>query len=80
MDKDVARGWLHAVAHGADLLAAFGRCPQVSPVPLLDLAAARRLAGTGYVFAHQEDDGLGYAIGLTLTKKRAVLGNCHRMA
>jgi hypothetical protein len=62
-------GWLHAVAHGADLLGAFGLCPQVDPVPLLDLAAARLLAHTDYVFAHQEDDRLGYAIGLTLTRE-----------
>jgi hypothetical protein len=37
-------------------------------VPLLDLGAARVLADTDYVFAHQEDDRLGYAIGLTLTR------------
>jgi Protein of unknown function (DUF2785) len=61
-------GWLHAVAHGADLLGALGLCPQVDPAPLLDLAAARLLADTNYVFAHQEDDRLGYAIGLTLTR------------
>jgi Protein of unknown function (DUF2785) len=65
---DPELGWLHAVAHGADLLGAFGRCPQADPVPLLDLAAARLLADTDYVFAHQEDDRLGYAIGLTLTR------------
>jgi hypothetical protein len=61
-------GWLHAVAHGADLLGAFGLCPQADPVPLLDLAVARLLADTDYVFAHQEDDRLGYAMALTLTR------------
>lgn len=65
---DLELGWLHAVAHGADLLGALGRCPQVDPLPLLDLAAARLLAHTDYVFAHQEDDRLGYALGLTLTR------------
>jgi hypothetical protein len=65
---DPELGWLHAVAHGADLLGAFGLCLQVDPVPLLDLAAARLLAPTAYVFAHQEDDRLGYAVGLTLTR------------
>lgn len=65
---DPELGWLHAVAHGADLLGAFGLCPQVDPVPLLELAVARLLADTDYVFAHQEDDRLGYAIGLTLTR------------
>jgi hypothetical protein len=65
---DPERGWLHAVAHGADLLGAFGRCRQADPAPLLDLAAARLLAPTGYVFAAQEDDRLAYAIALTLTR------------
>jgi hypothetical protein len=66
---DPELGWLHAVAHGADLLGAFARSPQADPVPLLDLAAARLLADTDYVFAHQEDDRLGYAVGLTLTRE-----------
>lgn len=66
---DPELGWLHAVAHGADLLGAFGRCPQVvDPAPLLGVAAARLLAPTGYLFAHQEDDRLAYAIALTLTR------------
>ena len=65
---DPELGWLHAVAHGADLLGAFGLCPQVDPAPLLDLAAARLLARTAYVFAHQEDDRLAFAVGRTLTR------------
>jgi hypothetical protein len=65
---DAKLGWLHAVAHGADLLGAFGRCPQADPAPLLDVAAARLLAHTDYLFAHQEDDRLAYAIALTLTR------------
>ena len=65
---DPELGWIHAVAHGADLLGTFGRCPQADPAPLLDLAAARLLAPTGYLFAAQEDDRLAYAIALTLTR------------
>jgi hypothetical protein len=65
---DPELGWLHAVAHGADLLGTFGRCPQADPAPLLGVAAARLLAPTDYLFAHQEDDRLGYAIALTLTR------------
>lgn len=65
-DRDL--GPLNAVAHGADLLGALGRHPRVDPVPLLELAAARLLALTAYVFADQEDDRLGYAIGQTLTR------------
>jgi hypothetical protein len=66
---DPELGWLHAIAHGADLLGAFARCPEVDPVLLLELAAARLLAETDYVFAHQEDDRLGYAVGMTLTRE-----------
>jgi Protein of unknown function (DUF2785) len=65
---DPELGWLHAVAHGADLLGAFGRCPQADPAPLLDVAAARLLAPTGYLFAAQEDDRVAYAVALTLTR------------
>jgi hypothetical protein len=65
---DPTLGWLHAVAHGADLLGTFGRCPQVDPAPMLRLAAARLLARNDYLFAHQEDDRLAYALALTLTR------------
>jgi hypothetical protein len=65
---DPELGWLHAVAHGADLLAAFGRCAKVDPTAMLALGVARLLAPTGYLFAHQEDDRLGYALALTLTR------------
>ena len=65
---DPELGWLHAVAHGADLLGAFGRHPGVDPVALPGLATARLLAPTSYVFAHQEDDRLGFAVGQTLLR------------
>lgn len=65
---DAERGWLHAVAHGADLLGALGRHPGAEPAPLLGLAAARLLAPAEYVFAHAEDDRLGLAVGRTLTR------------
>jgi Protein of unknown function (DUF2785) len=65
---DPELGWLHAVAHGADLIAAFGCCPQADPAPLLDAAAARLLAPTDYLFAAQEDDRLAHAVALTLTR------------
>ncbi|WP_329494929.1 DUF2785 domain-containing protein [Kitasatospora herbaricolor] len=61
-------GWLHAVAHGADLLGALGRCPQVAPAPLLDLGAARLLAPATHVWDAQEDDRLARALALTLTR------------
>ncbi len=66
---DPELGWLHAVAHGADLLRMLGRHPEVDPVLLLELAAARLLAPTSYVFAELEDDRLGFAVAQVLTRK-----------
>jgi hypothetical protein len=63
---DEKLGWLHAVAHGADLLGVLGRHPRVEPEQMLILAARRMLADTEYVWRDQEDDRLGYAIALTL--------------
>ena len=73
---DPVLGWLHAVAHGADLLGAFGRHPRVDPAPLLNLAAARLLARTDYLFACQEDDRLGYAIAQILTREQLSEAQC----
>jgi hypothetical protein len=64
---DQQLGWLHAVAHGADLLATLGRSPQVEPTAMLDLAAKRLLAPTEFVWRDQEDDRLALAVALTLT-------------
>ncbi|MFD0527053.1 DUF2785 domain-containing protein [Kitasatospora arboriphila] len=65
---DPELGWLHAVAHGADLLGALGRSPHTEPADLLDLACARLLAPTEHLFDAMEDDRLGLAIALTLTR------------
>ncbi|MGW8881902.1 DUF2785 domain-containing protein, partial [Streptomyces mirabilis] len=51
---DETLGWLHAVAHGADLLAGFGCHPEVAPVRMLDLAAARLTAPTDHVYDQME--------------------------
>ncbi|HZE41468.1 MAG TPA: DUF2785 domain-containing protein [Stackebrandtia sp.] len=61
-------GWLHAVAHGADLLDEFGAHPAVDPAPLLELAARRMLAPTPHVWRDQEDDRLAFALAHTLTR------------
>jgi len=64
-------GWLHAVAHGADTLAAFGRSPRLGREDLrglLDVARSRMLARTDYVLRDQEDDRLGYALALVLSR------------
>ncbi|MFF0751830.1 DUF2785 domain-containing protein [Streptomyces sp. NPDC004267] len=65
---DEKLGWLHAVAHGADLLAAFGRRPEVAPARMLDLAAARLTAPTHHIYDQLEDDRLARAIARVLTR------------
>jgi hypothetical protein len=61
-------GWLHAVAHGADLLGVLGRDERVQPEQMLELAARRMLADTEYVWRDAEDDRLGCAVALTLSR------------
>ncbi len=65
---DPELGWLHAVAHGADLLGLLGLDQRVQPELMLDLAARRMLADTDYVWRDAEDDRLGCAIALTLSR------------
>lgn len=59
-------GWVHAVAHGADLLAVLARHPGQPPQPLAELATARLLAPTNHLFDAQEDDRLAYALAQIL--------------
>ena len=65
---DERLGWLHAVAHGADLLGVLGRDERISPERMLELAARRMVADTEFVWRDQEDDRLGHAIALTLCR------------
>ncbi|MEW1697974.1 DUF2785 domain-containing protein [Streptomyces sp. NPDC093249] len=65
---DGTLGWLHAVAHGADLLSRLGRHPEVAPVRMLELAAARLTAPTDHVYDQLEDDRLARAVALVLTR------------
>ncbi|WP_405365628.1 DUF2785 domain-containing protein [Kitasatospora sp. NBC_00039] len=65
---DEKLGWLHAVAHGADLLDRFGRHPDVDPVRMLHLAAARLTAPTDHVLDQLEDDRLARAVARVLTR------------
>ena len=64
------RGWLHAVAHGADALAAFGYYAGVNPELVLEVAVTRMLHPGDLVWRDQEDDRLGYAIAITLCDPR----------
>jgi hypothetical protein len=71
-DKTV--GWLHAVAHGADTLAAFGGSRLLNTselVMLLDVAAQRLHAPTAHHLTQQEDDRLGLA-AMTILARGAV--------
>ncbi|MFI5531982.1 DUF2785 domain-containing protein [Kitasatospora sp. NPDC051853] len=65
---DAGLGWLHAVAHGADLLASLGLHPEVAPERMLALAAARLAAPTTHVWDQLEDDRLARAVGRVLTR------------
>jgi Protein of unknown function (DUF2785) len=65
---DPELGWLHAAAHGADLLGAFGLHPRVMPGRMLNLAVKRLGAPTDHVFAEMEDSRLAHGIALTLTR------------
>ncbi|MET9732693.1 DUF2785 domain-containing protein [Streptomyces sp. NPDC006458] len=65
---DAELGWLHAAAHGADLLAALARHPGQEPSRLTDLAVARLLAPTAHLFDAQEDDRLAYALAQILSR------------
>jgi hypothetical protein len=66
---DETFGWLHAAAHGADLLGVFGRCPQVDPTAMLRLAVVRMLAPTEFLFAEMEDARLAAALARTLSRE-----------
>jgi hypothetical protein len=66
--RDPELGWLHAVAHGADLLGAFGLHDQVPPERMLDLAIVRLRTPAEYVFAELEASRLAHGIALTLTR------------
>jgi|LUMV01.1.fsa_nt_gb hypothetical protein len=59
------QGWAHAIAHGADLLAALARSrhfDRLELTVLLDVIADRVLTPTSYVWRHGEDDRLAYAV------------------
>jgi Protein of unknown function (DUF2785) len=71
---DETLGWLHAVAHGADTLEAFGGSPLLNPsdlVMLLDVAAERVHAPTAQHLTQQEDDRLGHAV-MTILARGAI--------
>lgn len=66
---DAKLGWLHAIAHGADLLGTLGLHSAIEPVQMLRLGIGRLLTPTEHVFRDMEDDRLGYALAATLTRR-----------
>ena len=68
---DERLGWLHAIAHGADVVGELGQSTRLGRddlIGLLDLACSRLIADTAYVFAHQEDDRVALAVATVLTR------------
>lgn len=68
------QGWAHAIAHGADLLAALARSRHFGRLELtvlLDVIADRVLTPTSYGWRHGEDDRLAYAV-MTLLHRNAL--------
>jgi GNAT superfamily N-acetyltransferase len=68
---DQTLGWLHAVAHGADTLAAFGGSRLLNTseqVMLLDVTAQRLHTPTAHHLTQQEDDRLGLAVMTILAR------------
>jgi hypothetical protein len=84
---DAQLGWLHAIAHGADLMRALGRSRHLDRpelVGLLDLAITRLLTPTDYLFGHDEDGRLAYALATVLVRgeldEADATGWIHRIA
>jgi hypothetical protein len=68
---DPELGWLHAPAHGADLLRAFGRSPRLTRpelLGLLELAVDRLLVDEDYLYGNNEGDRIAYALATVLTR------------
>ncbi|MEU1229392.1 DUF2785 domain-containing protein [Streptomyces sp. NPDC005828] len=57
-----------AVAHGADLLGAFGLHPEADPKEMLASATEWLVVPTDELFAQQEDDRFAQGIARTLTR------------
>ncbi|NMO57135.1 DUF2785 domain-containing protein [Actinoplanes sp. TBRC 11911] len=65
---DPELGWLHAVAHGADLVGAFGASTRLPAGLLLTLIAARTTAPSSYRYEQMEEDRLARAAAEVLSR------------
>ncbi len=64
-------GWLHAVAHGADLAGELGASPRLDAAEaggVLTLIAERVVAPTGYRYAQMEEDRVAMAVAQILAR------------
>ncbi|THA24399.1 DUF2785 domain-containing protein [Streptomyces sp. RKND-216] len=77
---DAALGWLHAAAHGADLLAALARGRREPPGTLAPTAVARLLAPTTHLFDAQEDDRIAHALAQILAGPDITAADSERWA
>jgi hypothetical protein len=78
---DPRLGWLHAAAHGADTLRAFGRSPRLDVADLrglLALAVDRLLVDAGHLFADGEDDRIAYALASVLSRAELSVADATR--
>ena len=66
---DPVLGWLHAIAHGADLAGELGRCSVVVPGRMLELITARLTAPSTHVWRDGEEDRVAAAVALILTRQ-----------
>ena len=70
---DERLGWLHAVAHGADLAGALGASPRLAAselTALLDVVGRRIVAPTTYRYEHMEEDRIARALTRILTRSQ----------
>src|SRR6185436_18900045 len=73
---DAQRGWMHTVAHTADVLKFLGRNPKLPPdrpARVLD-AVTRKLGAAGAVFAWGEADRVALALHAFARRSTAVTG------
>lgn len=61
-------GWLHAIAHGADLLGAIAAHPDGDPVAMLEVGAARLVVPTEFVWRDMEDERFSHALTRALLR------------
>jgi hypothetical protein len=72
---DPAKGWMHSVAHTADLLKFLGRSRHLAPAGQADILTgiAGKVGGLGHVLVHGEDERLARAVVSIVAREDADL-------